>query len=208
MTLESSKNLGGIGAILMFIGVLPYISLYGIVELVGLILVLIAVYGLANYYRESGIFNNALYGVIAAIVGVIVFVAVVFIALFDFFADLGLTIGIGNMANWATELSQIDWANLGLNLIGSFLAYILLALVVLFVSVIITAVFLRRSLGSLSARSGVGLFGTTGTLILVGAVLTIIVIGILLIWIALLLLAVAFFQIKPQETQPPPPPGT
>jgi uncharacterized membrane protein len=205
MTLESSKNLGGIGAILMFIGVLPYISSYGIVLLVGLILVLIAMYGLANYYRESGIFNNALYAVIAAIVGVVVFVAVVFIALFDFFAKLGLTIGIGNMADWATELSQIDWANIGFNLIGSFLAYILLALVVLFVFVIITAVFLRRSLGSLSAKSGVGLFGTTGTLILVGAVLTIIVIGLLLLWIALLLLAVAFFSIKPQQAQPPPP---
>ena len=99
MTLESSKNLGGIGAILMFIGVLPYISFYGVVSLVGLILLLIAMYGLANYYRVSGIFNNALYGVITAIVGVIVFAAVIFIALFDFFSELGLTIGIGNMAD-------------------------------------------------------------------------------------------------------------
>jgi len=179
--------------------------LYGIVSLVGLILTLIAVYGLANYYRESGIFNNALYAVITAIVGGIVFVAVVFLALFDFFVDLGFTIGIGNLADWATELSQIDWTNIGFNIIGSFLVYILLALVVLFVFVVITAVFLRKSLGLLSAKSGVGLFGTTGTIILVGAVLTIIAIGILLVWVALLLLAAAFFSIKPQQAPPPPP---
>ena len=205
MTLETSKNLGGVGAILMFIGVLPYVGLFGILSLVGLILIMVAMYGLANYYRESGIFNNALYGVITAIVGVIVGVAVVFLALFDFFAELGFTIGIGNLSDWVAELSQIDWMNVGFNIIGSFLVYVLLALVVLFVTVVITAVFLRRSLGLLSAKSGVGMFGTTGIIILVGAVLTIIVIGVLLLWIALLLLAVAFFSIKPHEAQPPPP---
>jgi uncharacterized membrane protein len=205
MTLESSKNLGGIGAILMFIGVLPYVSFYGIISLVGLILVLVAMYGLANYYRESGIFNNALYGVITAIVGGIVFVAVAVYALFDFLTQLGLTIGLGNMTDWVTGLTQMDWTNIGFSLIGSFAAYILLDLVLLFVFIVITAILLRKSLGLLSAKSGVGMFGTTGTLILVGAILTIIAIGLLLLWIALLLLAVAFFSIRTQQAPPPPP---
>ncbi|MCJ7762299.1 DUF996 domain-containing protein [Candidatus Bathyarchaeota archaeon] len=205
MTLESSKNIGGIGAILMFIGVLPYVSFYGIVTLVGLILVMVAMYGLASHYRESGIFNNALYGVITAIVGVVLFAVVVVYALFGFLAEIGLTIGMGNITYWAAGLANIDWANLGFNLIGSFITNILLALVVLFVFVVITAILLRKSLGLLSAKTGIGLFGTTGTMILIGAVLTIILIGLLLIWIALLLLAVAFFQIKPQQTQPPSP---
>jgi uncharacterized membrane protein len=74
---------------------------------------------------------------------------------------------------------------------------------VLFVFVIITAILLRKSLGLLSAKTGVGLFGTTGLLILIGAVLTIIAIGLLLIWIAMLILAIAFFSIKPQQAQPP-----
>ena len=39
MTLESSKTLGGIGAILMFVGVLPTINYIGIIEIIGLILV-------------------------------------------------------------------------------------------------------------------------------------------------------------------------
>jgi uncharacterized membrane protein len=205
MTLESSKNLGGIGAILMFISVIPYVPYLGILSLVGLILVLVALYGLANYYRESGIFNNALYAVVAVIVGGIVFAAVAFIVLIDFFAALGVTLGIGNLPELATVLTQIDWINVGFGIIGNFLAYILLDLVLLFAFVIITAILLRRSLGLLSAKSGVGMFGTTGTLILVGAILTIIAIGLLLVWIALLLLAVAFFSIKPQQAPPPPP---
>lgn len=91
----------------------------------------------------------------------------------------------------------------------SWLAYILLALVVLFVFVVVAAVLFRKSLGITAKKSGIGLFGTAGTLLLVGAVLTIIIIGFLLLWISLLLIAVAFFQIKTQPAQsavPAPPP--
>jgi uncharacterized membrane protein len=200
LNVETSKNLGGVGAILMFIGVLPLFAYSGIISLVGLILVLIAFKGLADYYNEAGIFNNALYGVITAIVGGIVFVAVAFIALVGFFTDLGLT--IGNVADWSTGLAGIDWTTMGFSVIGNFIAYIVLALVVLFVFVIITAIFLRKSLGLLSTKTGVGLFGTTGLLILIGAVLTIIAVGLILIWIAMLILAIAFFSIKPQSAQP------
>jgi uncharacterized membrane protein len=208
VTLESSKTLGGIGAILMFIGILPYVSFYGIIPLVGLILVMVAMYSLANHYMESGIFNNALYGVITAIVGGIIFAAVAVFALFGFFTELGLNLGAGNIADWTAILSGADWTMLTADFMGIFVdfaLYIILDLVVLFVFVVLTAVFLRKSLRSLSAKSGVGLFGTAGLIILIGAVLTIILIWAILIWIALLLLAIAFFQIKPQQTQPPPP---
>lgn len=81
MTLETSKNLGGVGAILIVIAGLatfgmPYAGLIG---LIGLILVLIALKGLADYYSEPGIFNNALYAIILEIIGVI---AVVGVAIF------------------------------------------------------------------------------------------------------------------------------
>jgi uncharacterized membrane protein len=204
MTLESSKNLGGIGALLMFVGVLPYISFYGILSLVGLILVLIAMHGLANYYKESGIFNNALYGVITLIVGVVVVVAIAVITLVGFLTDIG--INLANITDW-TAFSQMDWQSIiSLDAIMNYIAVFLLDLVVLFVFIVITAVLLRKSLGLLSAKSGVGMFGITGTVILVGAILTIIAIGLLLLWIALLLLAVAFFSLKPQQAPFPPPP--
>ena len=58
MEIESSKNLGGVGALLIFIGpllsVLPGIGGYtGLLSLVGAILVLIAFKGFADYYSES-----------------------------------------------------------------------------------------------------------------------------------------------------------
>lgn len=200
MNFETSKNLGGVGAILIFVSVLlSYASVFsGAVSLVGLILVLIALKGFADYYNEAGIFNNALYGVITVIVGGVVTIGVAFIALVDFLSELGLS--FANVADWSAELTAIDWTTVGFNIIGNFIAYILLALLVLFVFVIITAILLRKSLGLLSAKSGVGLFGTTGLLMLIGAVLTIIAIGLVLIWIATLILAIAFFSMKPQQT--------
>ena len=197
MNIETSKNLGGVGAILIFIGVLPLFAYSGIISLVGIILTLIAVKGLADYYSEAGIFNNALYAVITAIVGGIVTAGVAFVALVDFLSELGLS--LGNVGEWSTQLPTMDWTTIGFDIIGNFVAYILLALVVLFVFVIITAILLRKSLGLLSAKTGVGLFGTTGLLILIGAVLTIIAVGLILIWVAMLILAIAFFSIKPQQ---------
>ncbi|NWG10353.1 DUF996 domain-containing protein [Candidatus Bathyarchaeota archaeon] len=203
MNLETSRMLGGIGAILMFI--MPFLGAYtGILGLIGLIMVLIAMKGLADNYSEQGIFNNALYGVIAAIVGGVISAAVIFVAAFDMFAALG--IAIAQWTDWQM-LQQLDWSALmSTEILTTFLIYIVASLVVLFVFIIITAIFLRKSLNLISAKSGVGLFGTTGLLVLIGAILTIIAIGLLLIWIALILLAVAFFSIRPTAAQPAPAP--
>ena len=83
MTIESSETLGGIGAILLII--FPFTGWFasgfsGIIGLAGAILVLVALNGLANEYRERRVFNNALYGVILIIVGVAVVVAIFVIA--------------------------------------------------------------------------------------------------------------------------------
>ncbi len=208
MELESSKNLGGVGALLIFAGpllsALPRVGGYtGLLSLVGAILVLIALKGFADYYRESGIFNNALYAIIAAIVGVVVFASVLLIAFVGFFTELGLN--ISNLQDWAS-LSSIDWQTLGnIDFIFRFIGVILLGVVVLFVFLVITVVFLRKSLGLMSSRTGVGLFGTTGLLLLIGAILTIFIIGIFLVWIAMLLLAIAFFSIRRQQAPSPTP---
>ena len=56
MTLDSSKTLGGIGAILLFIGVITFFAqpLLAILGLIGIILVLVALHDLANNYKEGG----------------------------------------------------------------------------------------------------------------------------------------------------------
>jgi uncharacterized membrane protein len=200
MTLESSKTLGGVGALLMVIG--PFLGVYtGVLGLVGLILVMIALKGLSDHYNEGGIFNNALYGAILAIIGGVVFVAVIVVAAVGFLSALGI--------HWSTlsdptALSSINWQELvTLDILLHHIAAIVGAFVVLFVFVVVAAIFLRRSLTVLSAKTEVGMFGTTGLLMLIGAVLTIIGVGLILLWVALILLTVAFFSIKTQPAQPP-----
>jgi uncharacterized membrane protein len=200
MTLESSKTLGGIGALLMVIG--PFLGVYtGVLGLIGLILVMIALKGLSDHYNEGGIFNNALYGAILTIIGGVVFVAVIVVAAVGLLSDLGI--------HWSTlsdptALSSINWQEIvTFDILWPHIAAILGSFVVLFIFVVVASIFLRRSLTLLSAKTGVGLFGTTGLIILIGAVLTIIGVGLILLWIALILLTVAFFSIKTQPTQPP-----
>lgn len=211
MALESSKNLGGIGAILIVIGVLP-IPYATILSLIGLILLMIGLKGLADFYKEGGIFNNALYSIILAIVGGVIAAGILVVMFVGTLLELG--INVSNIADWATLGTQLttvftDFSNFGLlfNLLGA----LAISLIVLFVFAIVAVLFFRRSLTQLASKTGVGLFGTAGLLMLIGAVLTIIVIGALLIWIAFILVAVAFFRIRVQptamtQTAPPPPP--
>jgi len=201
MTLESSKTLGGIGALLMVIG--PFIGAYsGVLGLIGLILVLIALKGLSDHYNEAGIFNNALYGVIMAIIGGAIGVTVIVVAAVDFLTAVGLDIS----AAWSDPAvwSSINWEQaVTWDILWPHIAAIIGGLVVLFVFVVVAAVFLRRSFTSLSAKTGVNRFSTVGLLTLIGAVLTIIVVGFILLWVAQILLVVAFFSIKTQSAQPP-----
>ncbi len=226
MTLESSKNMGGIGAILAFIGVpasLFHTYIGGIITLIGVILMLVAFRGLANIYGEKGIFSNALWGVILGVVGVIVAVGVTIAAVF---ANLG---NLKNLIyllypNWDGQwsslagLGQPSTANINpsdvLPLIGGIIASVIVVFIVLWVFAIVASFFVRRSAKEVTAKSNVGLFGTAGLLMLIGAVLIIAIgFGLILMWIAVLLFAVAFFQLKPPEQAPPvaasyPPPPT
>ena len=82
MTIETSKTLGGVGAILMLIAA-PALIVNGILTvafgLLGLILVLVALHDLSGVFKEGGIFSNALYGSIIGIVGAVVAAFVTFI---------------------------------------------------------------------------------------------------------------------------------
>jgi uncharacterized membrane protein len=209
MELQTSKTLGGIGAILMFIGIIPYISYYGVIELIGLILVMIALYSFASHYKEAGIFNNALYGLIIGIVGGVVAVAALIITVLTSLTDFLYAVFPDWNGDW-TALSGLtpNPSNLSLESLVPLLSGIIAVLVILWVAAIISAFFIRRSLGTLSAKSGIGYFSIAGLLILIGAILTIVLVGLLLIWIAFILLAVAFFSIKAEPASTAPPPST
>jgi uncharacterized membrane protein len=208
MTFESSKTLGGIGAILMFISVFPYINYFGIIPLIGAILFLIALYGFARTYKESGIFDNALYGVIAGIVGVVLSIAIGIAVVLPNIKDFLMKLYPSWNGNWTTisSLSGMtpNTGNIGFGDVIPFITAAILVIVTLWVFAIIATFLFRRSLKQLSAKTNVGLFSTAGMLLLIGAVLIIAFgFGLLLMWIASLILAIAFFRMKPQETQPP-----
>jgi uncharacterized membrane protein len=89
----------------MFISVFPYINYLGIIPLIGAILVFIALYGFARIYKESGIFDNALYGVIAGIVGVVLSVAIGIAIVLPNIKDFLMKLYPSWNGNWTTILS-------------------------------------------------------------------------------------------------------
>lgn len=202
MDLETSKNLGGVGALLVVIGGLAIFgSTYaGLLDLIGIILILIAMKGFADNYKESGIFNNVLYGFILTIIGLIVAVAVAFVTILAALADLGLD--FANLSGWVTQLPELLTTSMDalFKIIGGILA----AGIIVFIFAIVSAIFYRKSLGLLASKTGVGMFSTAGLLLLIGAVLTIALgLGFILIWIAFILIAVAFFSVRREASQQP-----
>jgi uncharacterized membrane protein len=222
LNFDTSKTLGGIGAILMLVGIIPVVSFYGILEFVGAILILVALKGLSDYYQSVGIFKNALYGIIVGIVGAIVALVVAIAAILPNITPLLMEIYPGWDGNWAslqnmdpntnafnpTTFDPSSLISLAMGVIG--------ILVIVWIVAIIGTFFIRRSLKQINEKSGVGLFGTAGLMLLIGAVLIIAFgFGAILMWIGILLLAIAFFQLKPTTSMdqpgayaPPPPPPT
>ena len=207
MTLESTKNLGLIGAVLMIISAVAFFfePLLAILGVIGVILVLIALHGLADYYKEKGIFNNALIGFISLIVGgVVTFVAFVYLFFATSFGTSFISILYpGFNGDWTTLPSLTLNTNVDPNALVPYVGPILEVLAILWVFGIIASFFTWRSLKGLSSRSSVRLFSTAGILLLIGSLAAIVFgLGLILVWVAVLLVAVAFFQLKPQIDQP------
>jgi len=156
---------------------------------VGIILILIALYGFSEYYKREDIFRNALIGLILAIVGIVV---VMFVILVIALGVIGIKPIWGHVPATTESPALLPIAGiLGL----------LVGLIVLFAIMIVSAVFFRKSLHSLAEASGENLIEIAGTLYLVGAILVIVVIGIFLIYVSYLVLGIGFFMLK--EKKPP-----
>ena len=138
MSLESNKTLGGIGAILLAI---PFLSL------IGIILVLVAMKGMAEHYKDDEIFTNALYGFIFGIVAVLALVSVI------------IMFGLG-----FAVISPIYTPFAGVGLI-------IVAFIVLYLFSLISAIFYKKSLNNLSGKSNEQMFNTAGLILLLGAII-------------------------------------
>lgn len=181
-SLESSKNLAGIGAILLILSFIP------VVGIIGIILLLIGMKGLSDYYKEPTIYQNALWGVIYGVIALVaIAVAVPVLVLGGLFSSF----------------------TLGLAGFGFGLLVLALMVVIVFVFYLMAAMHFRRAFSSLAQKSGEHMFETAGLLLFIGAILTILFfLGLLLIFIAWIFAAIAFFSIRvpspPYAYTPPP----
>jgi uncharacterized membrane protein len=112
--LESNKNLTGIGSILL---------IFPVVSIIGIILVYIGIKGLSDYYKEPGIYENALRGLIF---GIIVLVAIA--------ASIPLMAMGGIFSNFGFGL-----VGFGIELLTIFLA-----LVIVFIFYFIAAMYFKK----------------------------------------------------------------
>lgn len=198
-SLSQAKTLGGIGAILAILFWVP--ANVGIVLLiVGLVLMLVAVKNIADVVGDQAIFSKMIYSVVLAIIGPIIATVVLLSAAATFFSAFrGFTPG-------TTTLPSGFFAAIGI---------IILAGVVLWVCILISTVFLKRSYDSIATKLRVDMFHTSGLLFLIGAATLIVLVGFVILFIAAILQIVAFFSIPDQVAQqmppqqgwgPPPPP--
>ena len=189
MSLESDRTLGGVGALLVAIG-----SFFPFLSLVGIILVLVAVRGLADYYKEDSLFKNALYGFIFGIIGIVAAIVLFVVFFFSYITTTTTSNGTAPVAVFTTV------SGVGL---------LILILVVVLVFFVMQAVFYKRAFDVLSDKSGEKMFRTAGLLLLIGAALTVVLVGFVLLFVGWILATVAFFSIKtptaPKDSPPLPP---
>jgi len=189
-SLSQAKTLGGVGSILALLGIVP--SVGPVLSIAGLIMSLVAVKYVSDILGDKRIFNNMIISVILAIGGIVVLVAFVFAAIARF-------IGVGNLFGASPSVPP----TIPPSDIISLIAGLAIGLLAAWVLIIVSAIFLRMSYKSISARLNVGLFSTAALLYLIGAALTIILIGFVLIFVAQILLVVAFFSLPDKPPMPP-----
>jgi uncharacterized membrane protein len=189
-SLSNAKIFGGIGALLMLIGVIP--QTFGILGLIGFIMVFIAVKIIADQSKEKDIFNNYLYSFILVIIAVVVAGAILLMTFtsvggIQFFMDLQNLA----MSNPADPMVIFD-------AIAPVLTGAIAALVIGWIILIVAVIYLRKSFNKIAEVTNVKWFATTGLLYLIGAFTLIIVIGALILLIAVILEIVAFFSLPDQ----------
>ncbi|MDR1993144.1 MAG: DUF996 domain-containing protein [Nitrososphaerota archaeon] len=205
MSFESSKIVGGVAALLLFCSLfISFLVFYAgvIIGFTSIILILFSLLGLSRHYQNVRISKFALIGTVVGIIGItiaVVFAAVVFLPSAE---NLMYQIDPGWSGDWNSPPSMafdVDQLLNNFDLSVAYAVFLNMAIiaVILLPTAIIATYFIRQSLKQLSENSNISLFGTTGTLLLIGAFLSIIAIGLILIWIAALLLALSFLQLKP-----------
>ena len=180
--LSEAKILGGIGAILTLIGgfIIP-----GIGAIISLVLIFIAIKYIARETKDNSIFDNYLMHFITSIIAIVAMGLI-------FFISIG-----GFSFTFFKALESIEFTDV--NSVWSFFSpYIflwLIAIIIGWVFLIISALYLRKSYKSISKLTKVHMFETTGFVYFIGAITLIVGIGIFIILVAKILEIIAYFKL-------------
>lgn len=178
--LLQARVFGGVGSILAILSVIPYAGF--VLGIVGLILILVALKYISDEVGNEGIFRYGLYSVITGIMASII-AALVALTFF---------LSLSSIRSLFTNSPPA----MGLHLPIAFILSIIVFILVLWILLIVSAYFLRKSYDMIARSLGVGLFSTAALLYLIGAFLTILfLIGLIIIFVAAIIQTIAFFSI-------------
>jgi uncharacterized membrane protein len=188
-----ARVLGGVGSILLLLSIGPAVG--GFLAVAGLVLILVAMRKLSKGLGEPSIWNNSVYAVVAAFVGIVVAVLLVVASLL---ALVGLE-----------SLTGVEWGKVTLTdaQVAGFAISFVFGVAAAWVAFVLSALYVKRAADKIAERLAVPMFRTAGTVYLVGAGLMIILVGFALVFVAALLFAVAFFSIPQAAAVAPAQPG-
>ncbi len=183
-----ARLLGGIGSILIILAVMPVIGF--VISLVGFVMVVMAVYYVAQTTKNKRIFNDYTLSVVILLVGLAIAVLYISLAVLS----PGVSSAINSIANSTKTNSSSLLSNIPV--LDTILMPIAVFAAILIASFVVSAIFLRRSFKAIAQQVGVKLFDTASLLFLIGAALLVLFgIGAIVIFVAIILQAVAFFSL-------------
>lgn len=179
---EYSRTLAAEGAILILLGMIPYVG--WILGIIGVVLFLKGMKELSNYYQDERIYQDSWTGVKFYIVALIAAGVAV----------TALVIGIASATGFTFAGDFLFTAGFGAGL-AAFLGGIVIA----FVFFILATSHLKKTFNMLAEKTGEASLTTAGTLLWIGAILTIIGVGLLLILIGWIFATIGLFSMRPRQ---------
>jgi uncharacterized membrane protein len=190
-SLSQAKTLGGVGSIMLILGIIPFAG--PALEIVGFVLILIAVKYISDILNNKSVFNNAIISIIAGIAGIVVGVVVGVAGVLSFF---GPGMFMGDMSPGQFRPSDF----MSMNFLGPIIA----GVAIIWIAFIISGVFLKKSFDAIASSLNVKMFSTAALVYLIGAILVIVGVGLVLIFVAAILQVIAFFSIPENPPQATP----
>ena len=178
---ESNKSYSGAGAILIGIGtVIPAVGI------IGVILLYIGLRELSYYYQDADMLKNTFYGFSFGILATILFTVMTL----TYIPALLFSI-VSKFLSSPTEVFK--------EIISPFFFDLIIILFIMFALFLLESVFFKKTFNALSSTTGVKTFNTGGLFLLIGSVLIIFFIGFVILLITWLIIAKAFFSLKPSS---------